>query len=73
MAGLGTKIFIALIGAYRALLSPLLPGACRFYPSCSVYAEQALARRGLARGLGLALRRLLHCHPGRPGGFDPVP
>jgi putative membrane protein insertion efficiency factor len=70
---LGTKIFIVLINAYRAFLSPLLPGSCRFFPSCSAYAEEAVARRGVLQGLRLAARRLLHCRPGHAGGYDPVP
>ena len=62
-----------LIRAYRWTLSPLLPPACRFYPSCSEYAEQALARHGALRGGGLVLRRLCRCGPWHPGGCDPVP
>jgi len=66
-------IVIGLIKAYRYALSPLLGNRCRFYPSCSCYAEEAVARFGLARGTWLALRRLLRCHPWHPGGVDPVP
>jgi putative membrane protein insertion efficiency factor len=54
-------------------LSPLLGGHCRFVPSCSLYAEEALLRHGAVRGTGLAARRLLRCHPFHPGGADPVP
>jgi putative membrane protein insertion efficiency factor len=61
------------IRVYRLLLSPLLPPACRFYPSCSTYALQALQIHGPWRGLVLAGRRLLRCHPLHPGGVDPVP
>ena len=61
------------IGAYQALLSPTLPPACRFLPSCSSYARDALERRGLWRGGWLAARRLLRCHPFGGSGFDPVP
>lgn len=64
---------ILLIDAYRVLLSPLLGGFCRFTPSCSVYAQEALKRHGARGGLGLAVRRLLRCHPFHPGGWDPVP
>lgn len=64
---------IGLVRAYRLLLSPWLGGACRFEPTCSVYAIQALERHGAARGSWLAARRLLRCHPGCPGGADPVP
>ena len=61
------------IRLYRLLISPLLGPRCRFFPSCSEYAEQAITQRGLLRGGWLALRRLLRCHPWHPGGFDPVP
>lgn len=61
------------IHLYRWLLSPLLPPACRFYPSCSAYALQALRLHGPLRGSWLALRRLGRCHPFNPGGVDLVP
>ncbi len=61
------------IRLYRAAISPLVPRACRFEPSCSAYAEEALARRPLPRALWLILRRVLRCHPLHPGGYDPVP
>jgi putative membrane protein insertion efficiency factor len=61
------------IRLYRALLSPLLPKVCRFHPSCSAYAMQALEEHGPLRGLYLAARRLMRCHPFNPGGLDPVP
>ncbi len=67
------KIALALIRAYQLLLSPLFPGCCRFVPSCSHYAAEALQRHGFWRGLGLSLRRLGRCHPFHPGGWDPVP
>ncbi len=67
------KTVIFLIRSYRYLLSPLMGPHCRFYPSCSQYAETAIARHGLAYGSWLALRRLLRCHPWHPGGIDPVP
>lgn len=67
------KILIALIGAYRYLISPLLGSNCRFHPSCSCYAQTAIARHGAVTGTWLALRRLLRCHPFAPGGYDPVP
>ena len=66
-------VLIALIRAYQWFISPLLGPHCRFYPSCSQYAREALERHGALRGSGLALRRLLRCHPWHPGGVDPVP
>ncbi|MEJ2657450.1 MAG: membrane protein insertion efficiency factor YidD [Desulfobacterales bacterium] len=71
------KIFIIpaliLIKGYQLILSPVMPPACRFYPSCSEYAYQSILRHGLLKGCYLALRRLLKCHPFHPGGIDPVP
>jgi putative membrane protein insertion efficiency factor len=66
-------ILIGLIRVYRYALSPWLGNQCRFYPSCSHYAEEALARHGAVRGSWLAARRLCRCHPWHPGGVDPVP
>lgn len=66
-------ILQSLIHAYRWLISPLLGPACRFYPSCSAYALEALERFGAGRGTWLIVRRLGRCHPWHPGGFDPVP
>lgn len=63
---------VGLIGAYRLFLSPLLGPHCRFHPTCSVYAIEAVERFGVGRGGWLAIRRLLRCHPGNDGGFDPV-
>ena len=63
----------AIIQTYRWLISPLLGPSCRFYPTCSAYALEALDRHGAMRGSWLAVRRLLRCHPFNPGGFDPVP
>ena len=63
----------SLIRAYQLLLRPVLPPSCRFYPSCSHYAAEAVARHGASRGSWLALRRLLRCHPWGNGGYDPVP
>jgi putative membrane protein insertion efficiency factor len=62
-----------LIRAYQLTLSPLLGPRCRFYPSCSQYALEALRTHGSLRGCALALRRLLRCHPWHAGGYDPVP
>ena len=68
-------ILVALVRAYRALLSPILPfNQCRFLPTCSEYAIEALRKHGAQKGTGLAARRLLRCHPySKHGGFDPVP
>jgi putative membrane protein insertion efficiency factor len=62
-----------LIRGYQIMVSPLLPPSCRFTPSCSQYALEAIARYGAFRGSWLAARRLARCHPFHPGGFDPVP
>lgn len=67
------SILLGLIGAYRRVVSPLLPRACRFYPSCSEYAAEAIATHGAPRGLALATARLARCHPWCEGGIDPVP
>lgn len=68
-----TRVFLLLIRAYQRFISPYTPPTCRFYPSCSAYAAEAVARYGSWRGAGLAVRRLLRCHPWNPGGYDPVP
>ena len=60
------------IRGYQLLISPLLPPSCRFTPSCSQYAREAIMRHGAIRGTWLAVRRLVRCHPFHPGGFDPV-
>ena len=64
---------LLLVRGYIAFLSPIFGGACRFYPSCSNYAAEAIARHGARHGLSLAARRLLRCNPFTKGGFDPVP
>jgi hypothetical protein len=66
-------ILIALIRAYQWFISPLLGNHCRFYPSCSQYAREAIERHGARRGVWLAVLRLLRCHPWHSGGVDPVP
>jgi len=68
-----TAIAVAAIRLYRRALSPLLPPACRYWPSCSAYAEEALREHGFVRGLALALARLARCHPWGRHGVDPVP
>lgn len=64
---------IGVVRVYQVILSPIFGGSCRYYPSCSAYAIEALERHGALRGGWLALRRIGRCHPFRPGGFDPVP
>ena len=64
---------IALVKAYRYVVSPLIGPSCRFHPSCSEYAIEALRRFGPLRGSWLAVRRIARCHPWHPGGYDPVP
>lgn len=67
------RFLAGIVEVYRVLLSPLLPPACRFHPSCSRYAIEALELHGALRGSFLAARRLLRCHPFHAGGHDPVP
>jgi uncharacterized protein len=67
------RLTVAALDFYKRRISPLLPAACRFEPTCSVYAREAIARHGLARGAAMAAMRLLRCHPFHKGGFDPVP
>ena len=66
-------LLLGALRAYRYLLRPMLGANCRFYPSCSDYASEAITRHGAARGSWLALRRVGRCHPWHPGGYDPVP
>ena len=67
------RVFLILIRGYQLGISPMLPAACRYTPTCSAYAAEAIARFGAARGGWLAVRRLLRCHPWGGSGFDPVP
>src|ERR1700734_4256393 len=69
----GTWLSLALVQFYRVFLSHFFGGACKFYPSCSKYAQEAIARHGARRGIVLALKRLSRCRPFTKGGFDPVP
>jgi len=64
---------LKLIEFYQKLISPMLPSSCRFYPSCSEYAKQALQKYGFFKGMWLAMKRIARCHPLNPGGIDPVP
>jgi putative membrane protein insertion efficiency factor len=73
IAALPRRAIAGLIRLYQLVISPVLPPACRFTPSCSHYALEAVTRHGALRGSWLALRRLARCHPFHPGGFDPVP
>ena len=66
-------VLAAAIRIYQRLISPLLPLACRFEPSCSEYMRQAVLKYGTVKGVGLGVRRLLRCHPWNPGGIDQVP
>jgi putative membrane protein insertion efficiency factor len=68
-----TQALRLLIAGYRYAVSPMLGAHCRFHPSCSSYASEALERHGLWRGGRLAVSRLCRCHPWHPGGYDPVP
>lgn len=67
------KLLQAIIRAYQLMLSPFLGNHCRFTPSCSHYASEAIGRHGAWRGGWLAIRRIFRCHPFCPGGYDPVP
>ena len=67
------RLLILPIRGYQRFISPLFPPVCRFYPSCSAYAVEALRVHGGLRGLWLAVRRIARCHPFNPGGLDPVP
>jgi putative membrane protein insertion efficiency factor len=66
-------LLLALLRAYQYAIRPLLGANCRFYPSCSDYAREAIERHGAGKGSWLTARRLARCHPYHPGGFDPVP
>ncbi|MBW1925799.1 MAG: membrane protein insertion efficiency factor YidD [Deltaproteobacteria bacterium] len=68
-----SKLILSFLRIYRLLLSPVLPMSCRFVPSCSRYAEEAVIRHGPIKGMVLTAKRLLRCHPWTPGGYDPVP
>jgi hypothetical protein len=73
MTTIPQRLLRGIILGYRYLLSPLLGPRCRFYPSCSAYALEALEQHGTARGIWLSLRRIARCHPWNAGGYDPVP
>lgn len=69
---LGKHVVVWILSFYHRRISPMLPPACRFYPSCSCYAIESVTKYGVVRGGLLTLRRLLRCHPFHPGGYDPV-
>ncbi|MGB0712002.1 MAG: membrane protein insertion efficiency factor YidD [Gammaproteobacteria bacterium] len=66
-------LLIGLVKFYRYVISPVLPPSCRYIPTCSEYAVEALEKHGAIKGGWLSLRRIARCHPGYPGGYDPVP
>jgi len=66
------RILIIIIRGYQKIISPLFPSTCRFYPTCSTYFIQALEKYGPFKGTYLGIKRILRCHPGNPGGYDPL-
>ncbi|SDM06356.1 membrane protein insertion efficiency factor YidD [Halarsenatibacter silvermanii] len=66
------RIFLLLIGIYQRFISPMLPGSCRFYPTCSSYTRQAIEKYGPFKGVWMGIKRISRCHPFNPGGIDPV-
>jgi uncharacterized protein len=68
-----SRVMVLLVRGYQVSVSPFLPAACRYHPTCSAYAIEALERYGAVRGGWLAARRIARCHPFRAGGYDPVP
>jgi putative membrane protein insertion efficiency factor len=69
----GARLAVGLVRVYQYAVSPLLPRSCRFAPSCSEYAAEAITETGAGRGILLAVRRIARCHPFNPGGYDPPP
>ncbi|MBU0689075.1 MAG: membrane protein insertion efficiency factor YidD [Gammaproteobacteria bacterium] len=67
------SLFLLFVRGYKYLISPLLPPSCRFHPSCSQYAEEAIVKYGALKGAWLSVKRILRCNPWNSGGFDPVP
>jgi putative membrane protein insertion efficiency factor len=65
-------ILLFWLSAYRTVVSPFLPRACRFYPSCSSYTEQAIRKYGILKGIAFGFGRIGRCHPWHPGGYDPI-
>ncbi|MDR2055954.1 MAG: membrane protein insertion efficiency factor YidD [Desulfovibrio sp.] len=73
MSSLVRGLFVLPVRMYQYFISPILPPACRFHPTCSAYAAEAILRHGVLRGMFFALRRLIRCHPFGGYGYDPVP
>ncbi|MHB1316067.1 MAG: membrane protein insertion efficiency factor YidD [Christensenellales bacterium] len=73
MSKTAQRILIAIIGFYKKRISPIFPPACRFQPTCSAYAAEAIAKYGAGKGSWLAFKRILRCNPFCKGGYDPVP
>ena len=73
MRDAGKKAMLGMVRFYRGAISPYTPAACRFTPTCSAYAQEAIEKYGACKGGYLAARRILRCHPFNPGGYDPVP
>ena len=71
-SGIAVRYALAILRIYKTWISPCLPSACRYHPTCSEYMMQAIEKHGLARGIWMGTRRLLRCHPFHEGGFDPV-
>ena len=67
------RLFLSLIRIYKMMISPYMPGQCRFDPTCSSFAFEAIETRGVVRGSWLAAKRVIRCHPGGSSGYDPVP
>jgi putative membrane protein insertion efficiency factor len=70
--GLAKSLALSIIRFYRCFISPLFPPCCRYEPTCSAYAYEAVLKYGVCRGMFMAVRRILRCHPFHPGGYDPV-
>lgn len=68
-----SKFLILIIRIYRYMISPLLGSRCRFTPTCSIYAIEAISKHGAVKGAWFAMKRVSRCHPGNMGGYDPVP